>query len=139
MKNAALFLISMVTVAALAGTRARDSNGAAPTDAGEGVALADSVGCRVSARQTDGGTIGGGKMLVHYYDAVNGWTESAQAVHCTVTALTDGGSRSVYVCPDLEPLARYGRIGVSNYGLVNASAATTAPITRVECWGPAIP
>ncbi len=56
----------------------------------------------------------------------------------TVTATSnDGGTRPGYVCPDLQPLALFGRIAAHSYGLVWSDGGV--PKTRLECFGPALP
>ncbi len=152
--------VALIAFVAVAGTRSINSSGAAPTtlsDGGttDGVPLADSVGCRASIHVTDGGTIAAGSKLVfHYFDSTNGWVDSDSALACTVTARPDGGIRTGFACTDMEPLARFGRIAASNYGLLGSDGGSgygftvlsdagrtydVAPVTRVECWGPSIP
>jgi hypothetical protein len=68
------------------------------------------------------------------------------ATSCPVSAKLDGGKILEFVCPDFEPLARYGRLACSGYGIVGADAGTGAAlktdggsrdaVVRTECWGP---
>lgn len=151
MHRIGLLAVGLIAFIAVAGTRAKDSAGAAPTATTDGVGMGDAVGCRASIRVDGGGTIGTGtKLVYHYYDPVLLWSESTSALTCTVTARADGGTRSAYVCPDLEPLARFGRVAVSNFGLIGSDGGTgfglgtdggynVAPVTRIECWGSSIP
>lgn len=137
---------------AWAGSRANESTGAVPSLATDGVSLNDSEGCRLSVREADGGTLNGGTLAVWYYDARLGWVRSASALDCVLESnkLADGGAPSAQVCPDLQPLARFGRLGVEARGLVGLDGgspnglgvdggANVAPVLRVECWGRAIP
>lgn len=144
MSRYVLFLIVVslgVAVTAFAGSRAKDSAGAVPSAATDGVALGDSEGCRLSVRTTDGGTINGGTLAVYYYDSVLGWVRSATSLDCVLESnkLIDGGAPQAQVCPDLGILARYGRIGVAAKALVGADGGTVTAITRVECYGAQIP
>lgn len=136
MRNMSRFTLTLgLIVAALAfaggGTRFVETAGTVPSSASDGVALKDSVGCRISARKNDAGVLtAGDKLLVHYYDPAIGWVEGQSVLTCTVAVQTDGGTRSKYVCSDLEPLARFGRVGASLYG------TSTGVTVRTECWGP---
>lgn len=142
--------IALVAFVAVAGSRAKESDGTVPSASTDGVSIADSVGCRASVH-VDGGNVNtGAKLIYHYYDAVTLWNESASTLACTVTARADAGTRVSYVCPDLEPLARFGRVGVSLYGMVGIDGGTPngvgadggqnlTPVARIECWGPSIP
>ena len=157
MRRALFTGLALAALAAFAGTRAKESAGAVPAllaDGGttDGVTLADSIGCRASVRVADGGTINGGTLASFYYDPVLGWVRSATSLDCTLQAnkLLDGGAPAAQVCPDSEPLARFGRWAVASTGLVGADGGTpngvgvdggsnVSPVVRVECWGPTIP
>lgn len=137
---------------AWAGSRASDSAGAQPSAATDGVSLHRAQGCRMSVRVYDGGTLNGGKLLAWYYDSVLGWVRASTALDCTLEAnkLPDAGAPAAQVCPDLEPLAQFGRLGAQSSALVGADGGTPnglgsdggrnqAPVVRVECWGPELP
>ena len=153
MRKLSLMIAGLCALAAWAGTRAKDSSGAQPSAASDGVSLNDSIGCRASVRVTDGGTINGGKLLAWYYDPVLGWVRASTLLDCSLEAnkLPDGGAPSAQVCLDFEPAARFGRIGFQSSSLVGADGGSpngfdgtdggqhVAPVVRVECWGPTIP
>lgn len=135
-----------------AGSRASESTGGVPSATTDGVTLLDSSGCRVSIRARDGGTVNGGTLAVWYYDSVLGWTRSATSLDCTLEAnkLADGGAPTAQVCPDYQPMARFGRIAVEARNIVGADGGTpngigvdgganVPPLTRIECWGSEIP
>jgi hypothetical protein len=140
-----------LAVGASAGTRAKDKSTATPTVAGDGVPLADSVGCRMSARVDGGGNLDQGSLIPYYRDTpIAEWTPAASSLWCTVAPLPDGGLRSSFVCPDMEPLARFGLVSVGQFGLKGRDGGSGAaaladagpssqPILRIECWGPSIP
>lgn len=130
--------VGLVVAVAWAGSRAAESGGGVPTDAGQGVSLSGVTACRASVRQTDGGTINGGKVGFMYYDAVNGWVASPSVFDCSLSTagLPDGGIQSAQVCPDMTVGVEVGRIGAFNKAIINGSGAPTLPIVRVECWGP---
>ena len=147
-----LLLVGCIALGALAGTRAKESAGAVPTAATDGVALNGAVGCRISIRVVDGGTINGGTLALYYYDANLGWVRSASALDCALEAnkAADGGAPSAQACADVEPLARFGRLAAvalnvtgSDGGTPNGFAAgggqTVAPVVRVECFDPSLP
>lgn len=138
------FALGLCALTALAGTRAKESQGTVPFNDGgvlEGVSLSEVEGCRLSARVTDGGTINGGGLAVYYYDAVLGWVRSSTALDCTFEAnkLQDGGAPAVQVCPDLGILAKYGRLAVAGKLLTGVDGGAITATTRVECWGRNIP
>lgn len=130
--------VVLLTLAAFAGTRAKESRAAPPSASTDGVALSETTGCRASLYE-DGGTINtGGKILFLYYDAVVGWVQSDSTIQCTVSATqADGGTRTGYVCPDLQPLATYGRIAAQSYGVIWSDGGV--PKVRIECFGPTLP
>lgn len=128
---------------AFAGTRARDSS-APPSAVTDGVSLSEVQGCRASVRIDGGGTIStGGKMVLSYYDAVLGWVESDSTLNYTVPITSaDGGTRTSYVSPDIQPVANFGRIAVHTFGTLGSDGGTAATGTvkaRIECWGPSLP
>jgi len=152
MKLRLILISAFVAAVAWAGSRAADSSGGTPSATTDGVTLLDSTGCRVSIRARDGGTINGGTLAMWYYDSVLGWTRSATSLDCTLEAnkLIDGGAPTAQVCPDYQPMARFGRIAVEARNIVGADGGTpngigtdgganVTPLTRVECWGPEIP
>lgn len=141
-----LFAVGLtLATMAFAGTVTKVTNGAAPTEGSNdttlGVSLLEANGCRPSV-YLDAGTLVGtsAKILTHVYTPNTGWTESAAALHCSVaTTKTDGGARSIYVCPDLEPLMQFGRVAISNYGLTQSTDAGTGNLRfQLECWGPTL-
>lgn len=152
---AAVALALCVSAGAIAGTRKKDRSAAtAPTVDGDGISLADSIGCRMSARVDGGGNLNSGTLIPMYKDtsggAISDWQESASSLWCTIAPMADGGLRSAFPCPDMEPLARYGLISVKGYAVKGLDGGTgaallsdagtgTQPVLRVECWGPAIP
>lgn len=134
----------VLSQSALAGTVSTDTLGVAPLpDAGSdiGVSLSGATGCRLSVRATDGGTVNGGTLKAYYYDtATLSWNPSHSALDCTLDAnrLSDAGAPYAQICPDLEPLGRYGRIlGVSS-SLVNGAGTAITATVRTECWGQTI-
>lgn len=139
MRNIAIIAV-LFAVVAWAGTRAKESASAPPSAATDGVNLSAVTGCRASIK-LDAGTIGtGGKIIISYYDAVLGWVESDSSIHCTVVATTnDGGTRQGYVCPDLQPIAQFGRIGAHAYGVLAIDGGPGDIRTRLECFGPELP
>ncbi len=147
--RALLVAVGVIAAVALAGSRVKEgvqAQGAVPAtlaDGGttDGVAIADSEGCRTSARVADGGTINGGVLASWYYDGVLGWVRASTALDCTIESskLLDGGAPSVQVCPDLGVLAKYGRVMYTNKSLVGADAGAISATVRVECWGRNIP
>lgn len=157
MRRLLLVGAALVGALALAGQQGKDSTGAAPTPLGpsaqaerQGVPLTGAVGCRMSIRVDGGGNVAAGCVLVPwYYDSTLGWVESASSLHCTTTATLDGGARDNYVCPDLTPAARFGRVALQKVYCVGADGGTgsasssdggilAAPVTRIECWGPGV-
>lgn len=128
----------LLAATVLAGTRARESRGTSPTLASDGIALTDVKSCRVMVYE-DGGTLNtGGKIVLSYYGTAVGWVQSDSALTCTVVATTvDGGTRTGYVCPDLDVLNPVGRIAAQSYGIVWSDGGV--PKTRLECYGPALP
>lgn len=135
-----LFAIAAVVtcLVAFAGTRAKESAAQAPTATTDGVSLSEVTGCRASVR-VDAGTLAtGGKILISYYDPVLGWVQSDSSLHCTVAATSDdGGTRTSYVCPDMQPLAQYGRIAAQSTGVTSSGGAAVK--TRIECFGATLP
>lgn len=138
----------LVAGLAFAGTRAKDnSNGAVPTtclniSTGPWVSLSNATGCRMSAR-TDAGHIAiAGKMVPYYCQkqadgtSIALPTEGAPGTHCTITARLDGGLATGFVCPDLEPLASFGYVAATSYGMTNRDGGADNFILRMECWGP---
>ena len=122
-----------------------------PTSATAGIALQDAIGCRMSIRVVDAGTINGGTLIPYYYDANLGWTRPATSQDCTLEAnkLPDGGPPAAQVCADMAPLARFGRVmvyakavtggdGGSPNGFHADGGQFIAPTARIECWGPNI-
>lgn len=141
--RALLVAVGVFAAVALAGSRVKETTGAgvAPTLSTDGVALADSEGCRVSARVTDGGTINGGTLVSYYQDGVVGWVRASTALDCTLEAnkTLDGGAPAAQVCPDLGVLAKFGRIAFAGKSLVGADGGTVTATVRTECWGRNIP
>lgn len=138
------FALGLCALTALAGTRAKESQGTVPFNDGgvlEGVSLSEVEGCRLSARVTDGGTINGGGLAVYYYDSVLGWVRSSTSLDCSFESnkLQDGGAPSVQVCPDLGVLAKYGRIAAAGKLIVNGAGSAATATVRVECWGRNLP
>ncbi len=127
---------------AFGGTRSWTSLGAQPNDAGQGVDLSDVVGCRMSAYLTDGGTIGGGTLQWWYSDPPKPWSPGDAVFDCARTAgryTLDGGSPSVFVCPDLEPLARYGKVAAVAINLTSGDGGVaTGAVVESKCWGPTV-
>lgn len=166
-------VLVFVATAALAGTRYRDTTGAPPSPLGpsatasarNGVSLADAVGCRMSVR-VDAGTAGQGitgadglaqtglVLMPWYYDDALGWVEGDSSLRCSVAARPDAGIIRAFVCPDLVPAARFGRIAISKLGVAartdggtgadwvtdagTGAAQPSGPLPqyRIECWGP---
>lgn len=142
-KTLAAALVSLFAVSlAYAGSRAKETTGNPPTLATDGVNLAEVEGCRISVRSTDGGTINGGTLRQWYYDSVLGWVPSNSSLDCSLDSarLLDAGAPSGQVCPDVIPLAKFGRMSVEANAVRNFDAGTVPGITtRVECWGRNIP
>jgi hypothetical protein len=163
------FVVAVLAFAAFAGQQGKDSTGAPPSDLGPsnnaeklGVSLANAVGCRMSVRVdagqaaigADGLAQTGLKLQPWYYDSSNGWVEGDSSLQCTVAARPDAGIIRSFVCPDLVPAARFGRIAVSKLGTAARTDAGTGadwipdagtgavqaagpqPVYRIECWGP---
>lgn len=144
-----------LAVGASAGTRYKDRTTVDPVVAGDGIPLADSIGCRISARVADGGNVFSGTLIPMYRDnAITNWTPAHPDLWCSVTPLPDGGVRAAFPCPDIPIAGRFGLISVAQYALKGADGGTGAacvdpgdagcvaqsqPTLRVECWGPAIP
>ena len=142
--RALLVAVGVVAAVALAGSRVKETTGAvgvAPTLSTDGVTLADSEGCRASARVADGGTINGGVLAAYYQDSVLGWVRAPTALDCTLESgkLLDGGAPAAQVCPDLGVLAKFGRIAFANKSLVGVDGGAVTATVRVECWGRNIP
>lgn len=132
---------AILALGAYAGTRAKESMGTTiPSASTDGVSLSEVTGCRISVL-LDAGTLGtGGTLVMNYYDPVLGWVESASSINCTVTATTiDGGTRRAYVCPDIEPLALYGRVAAYAYGVTAVDGGAGDLRVRTECFGPNLP
>lgn len=122
---------------AFAGSRARESGSAPPTATTDGVSMVVATGCRVSVR-VDAGSLTAGTIIVSYYDPVLGWVESASTMHCVVAATRlDGGVRTTYVCPDIQPVASFGRIAAHSYGITQDDGGPVK--TRIECFDQAAP
>ncbi len=131
-------LALVLAVAAFAGTRKAESAAAPPSGATAGVAISSqTTGCRASV-YNDAGTINtGGQILYSYYDPTVGWVQSASTLNCTVSATTaDGGTRTAFVCPDLQPVANFGRIAAQTYGVIWSDGGTGK--TRIECFDPTL-
>jgi hypothetical protein len=167
------FVAAVLAFAAYAGQQGKDLSGAPPSPLGpsaqaerQGITLANAVGCRMSVR-VDAGEIGQGikgadglaqtglKLQPWYYDPLNGWVEGDSSLQCSVAARPDAGIIRAFVCPDLVPAARFGRIFVSKLGIAARTDAGTGadwitdagtgvdtpvpgpqPVYRIECWGP---
>lgn len=151
MRKIGLLTLCLAAVA-WAGSRVKESAGAVPTLATDGVSLLEVEACRPSVRVDGGGTINGGTLVSYYYDSVLGWTRSATRLDCVLEAnkLLDGGAPSAQVCPDTEPVARFGRVAFVANNIVGADGGTPngvgvdggqniAPVVRVECFGRALP
>lgn len=145
MKKVLFAVLLTAGLMAYAGTATKVTNGAAPsegsTDTTLGVSLLEANGCRATVYLDAGYLVGtSAKILTHVYTPNTGWTESAAALHCSVTTTkTDGGTKAIYVCPDLEPLMQFGRVAISNYGLTQSSDAGTGDLRfQLECWGPTL-
>lgn len=151
MRKLGLLTLCLAAVA-WAGSRVKESAGAVPTSATDGVSLLEVESCRVSIRVDGGGTINGGTLASHYYDSVLGWTRSATGLDCVLEAnkLLDGGAPSSQVCPDSAPLARFGRFAVAAVNIIGADGGTpngvgadggqnVVPVVRVECFGRGLP
>lgn len=155
----------LIAVTAFAATRARDTNGQPPSLDTDGVLLDNAVGCRMSVRVDSGipgqGTTGadglaqtGLKLQPWYFDSKLGWVEGDSSLQCSVATRPDAGIIRAFVCPDLVPAARFGRIAVSKLGnparidagtgadwVVDAGSGVPQPsgplpFYRIECWGP---
>ena len=172
MKRIAFAALILGGALALAGQQGKDLNGNPPTPLGPngvaerlGIPLANAVGCRMSVR-VDGGDLGQGitgadglaqtglKLQPWYYDPMLGWVEGDSSLQCSVATRPDAGIIRAFVCPDLVPAARFGRIFVSKLGNpARIDAGTGAdwvidsgtglaqptgplPMYRIECWGP---
>lgn len=161
MKRLAFACAVLLAAVAIAGQAARDSHGNIPSfpATAYGVTLAGATGCRCTAR-IDGGvadTIGslgfassGWKIIPYYYDdALGTWVESASGLHCSPAARADAGLIRQVVCPDMEPLAAFGRVACVKWGaagfdagsgadLINDGGIGQLPKFRTECWGPSM-
>lgn len=147
-----LLLTGLLALSVWAGTRAKDTTGAVPSAATDGVALRGVQACRVSARALDGGTVNGGTLVAYYYDSALGWVRSNTSLDCTLEANKgpSGAAPTAQVCPDTEVLAGFGRVSYAATGLVGADGGTpngigvdgganVEPVVRTECFGVDIP
>lgn len=151
MRKFGLLTLCLAAVA-WAGSRVKETSGAVPTGAADGVSLKEVESCRASIRVDGGGTVNGGTLASYYHDSVLGWVRSPTRLDCVLEAnkLHDGGAPSVQVCPDNEPLARFGRFAVASVNIVGADGGTpngvgtdggqnVEPVVRVECFGKGLP
>jgi hypothetical protein len=141
---AVVVAVSLLAAAAIAGTRFVDTAGAPPSGATDGVSLLD-VGpygsvtpitaCRGTIRFSDGGTIMGGSLVPHYYDAVVGWIEGKDSDQCALSGskLLDGGSRHSQYC-EWTVTSRFGRAALAGKSLIGEDGGSVVPIMRLECW-----
>jgi hypothetical protein len=147
-----LLLTGLIALSVWAGTRAKDTTGAVPSAATDGVSLKEVQSCRASVRVADAGTVNGGTLVAYYYDAVLGWVRSNTSLDCTLEANKgpSGAAPSAQVCPDTQVLAAYGRVAVASSGLVGADGGTpngigvdggqnVEPVVRIECFGSNLP
>jgi hypothetical protein len=143
---------------AWAGNAAKDvAVGAAPVSSLDGVTLGNAVGCRCSIRVDAGtaaATIGsrgfapsGWSLYAWYYDSTLGWVEGNSDLRCAAEARLDAGNIRAFVCPDIVPAARFGRLACASFGPTGHDGGTGAdmytdagagpqPRVRTECWGP---
>lgn len=153
----------LVGALALAGTQRKDSNGVPPSPLGPsaqaerlGVPMEGAVGCRCSIRLDAGvdavgseGLSASGKLVPWYYDPWIGWVESKSSLHCSLSAKVDGGTIRQFVCPDMEPLAAFGRLACAKFNvfgvdggtgadLISDAGAGPAPVVQTSCWGPGL-
>lgn len=137
----AFLAVLLAGALAFAGTRARESAGAVPTLATDGVSIVGATACRMSARVTDGGAVNGGTLVPYYYDAVLGWVRAGSATDCTLESnkLLDGGAPSAQVCLVDVAGASWGRIAAVANGLFTADGGPATANIRVECFDPTIP
>lgn len=143
---------------ALAGNAVKEvAVGAAPVTSQDGVTLGNAIGCRCSIH-VDAGTgnvnrkglaASGWYIYPWYYDLATGWTEASSSLRCQPNARLDGGLIFSFACPDMEPLARFGRLACSSFGPTGYDGGTGAdslsdagtgpqPVVRTECWGPQV-
>jgi hypothetical protein len=154
-----VFTGCLLALAAYAGRQGKDAAvGAAPSASTDGVPLDNVVGCRCSIR-VDAGTdaVGsngfastGWKLYPWYYDEKLAiWSQANSSLHCSAEARLDGGLIRAFVCPDIVPTARFGRIACSSWGITGYDGGSGAdlisdagvgpqPKVRTECWGPAV-
>lgn len=151
-------VLVVLAFAAYAGNAAKEvAVGAAPSTTQDGVTLVNAIGCRCSIH-VDAGTgnvnrkgfaPSGWSLYPWYYDSANGWTEGASSLRCSPNARLDGGVITAFACPDLEPLASFGRLACSSFGPTGHDGGTGAdaltdagtgpqPVVRTECWGPSL-
>lgn len=151
MRKLALVTVLFTVALAWAGTRAKDSAGAPPTAATDGVSLNEVTSCRASVRTDAGGSLSAGQLILYYYDPVLGWVESDPNLQTLSLGNTfDGGVRGSYVSPDLTVAAAYGRLGVAGKDIKGRDGGSpngdegdagfhVKPIFRVECYGANLP
>jgi hypothetical protein len=155
MRKLSLVVVTLAFAAWAGNSVSEVRPGAAPSKSTDGVTLGNAVGCRCSIR-VDSGTDNvnrkgfapsGWSLYPWYYDINLGWVEGNSTLRCAAEARLDGGLITAFVCPDMTPAARFGRLACASFGPTGHDAGTGAdsiadggtgpqPIVRTECWGP---